>query len=1009
MKAHPGIICVDLLLGMVSVPGASAQEMQFENFSVEQGISHPTVTSIVQDKRGFLWFGTNDGLNRFDGYNVTVFTQDPRDTTSLSNSNITCLLADDDGTLWIGTMGGGLNAFDDRTGTFTHYSGPGLHIWSLCRSHDGILWVGSDGLTGYAGSPGTGLHEVPHTFSFLNGSVVRALREDRNGNLWAGTWFDGVFQLGQDGECKTSFRNIPGDPMSLSENHVISIHQDIRGDMWFGTYTAGLNRLAARKAGFTRYSRHPEVTGALNDNTIRTILEQKEGMLWLGTAGGGLNILDMNTGIALHVVHDARHPSSIAGNDIRVIYRDNAGTVWCGSEGGVSKYSLRRSRFRLIEAGPATFPDPVGALCEDHMGNLWFANYGKGITRYDRHAGTYSFFRAAEHRGPGSAFITSLLADSGGMIWIGTVGGGLGRLDPRTATFRTFAIGNADSATAGNTVHVIHEGAGGKIWIGTSGGIALREPAAGKFRYFGRYAGSGHAEGNLADVVSIMENPDGTLWVGTEFAGLFLFDQHRGILRRFTHDVRDSGSIGSDNVAFLYRTRSRDLWIGTDGNGLDRFDPESGDFHHLREEDGLLSNAVQGILEDDQGRLWVMSPRGVSCVRPETGGIRRYDASDGLLRPAYNACVLTRSGEMAIGSDRGVYFFTPGDFPGTAHLPPMILTSFHVLNEPWPLAHPIYCTPEIVLDYSQNFFSFEFASLDFAAPEKNRYAYFLEGVDDGWVQAGGKRYANYTHIDPGSYVFHVKGTNSDGVWNDTGTSITLVITPPFWETWWFRSLVALGMVVLLMLAHDYRVRKLLEVERVRVRIAQDLHDELGSNLSGIALASRMIQESDNLTRKQRERLAEISENATQTAETIRDIVWFINPTHDEPGELLTRMREIAVAMLATVRVSFEGQDDAFAGVVDAGQRRQVFLIFKEILTNIARHAGCSHVRISLERVGTSCRLTVSDDGRGFDPCAACHGNGLRNMRSRAERIGGTLTVTSTPASGTTVLLTTGMT
>ncbi|MEK9138010.1 MAG: triple tyrosine motif-containing protein, partial [Bacteroidota bacterium] len=336
--------------------------------------------------------------------------------------------------------------------------------------------------------------------------------------------------------------------------------------------------------------------------------------------------------------------------------------------------------------------------------------------------------------------------------------------------------------------------------------------------------------------------------------------------------------------------------------------------------------------------------------------------------------------------------------------PPIVLTSFSTLHKPRRFEKEISEVTEIDISYRENVFTFEFAALDFTNPAKNQYAYMLEGFDEEWTYYGTRRLFTYTNLDPATYVMRVKGSNSDGVWNEVGASITLTVTPPFWLASWFKISVALTILGMVIFLYNWRVDKLLEIERTRIRIARDLHDELGSNLSGIALASRMVQESANLTDAQRRRLLEISDNATQTADTMREIVWFINPEHDQPGDLVLKMKEITLSMLNGVEVSFKGQDDVFGDSMDIESRRHIFLIYKEILNNIVKHAQCSNVEIRLERQGGRFRMTVSDNGVGFNLQQRCAGNGLKNLQTRAAGIGAKLDIASSPGQGTRITL-----
>jgi ligand-binding sensor domain-containing protein/signal transduction histidine kinase len=960
-----------------------------------------------------MWFGTIDGLNRFDGFEFTVYKHEPRDSNSLSSSNITCLVYDEDGTLWIGTNGGGLNSFDHRTGKFTRYNmdlGPthNQYVWSLCKGRDGILWIGADVVIGLDKKSGR-IFTIDSSEIMSPGiKVVRAIYEDTAGVLWVGTWFDGVNKIEKDRRRVSTFRHDSKNPNSLSENHVISIFQDSHGGLWFGTYTGGLNRFDAHKETFTRSSKQQGRTNGLNDNTVRTMYEDREGRLWLGTSGGGVNILDMKTGHVSYLMHDNSNPTSLRGDHVFAIHEDNSGTLWFATDGGLSKYSHVKHKFSLIPVGShiGSLPAPVGALCEDRHGELWIANYAKGLTKYVREEKSFTHYThdRKSNNSFGGGYIATVLADHLGFVWAGTVGNGLSRFDPHTGFFKTYKIESSDPSRRGNSVDAIYEDTRGNLWIGTGRSLALLDRSKDRFTYFGDYASIARRDLAVFNIQCILEERENTLWLGTQFAGLIEYDPQRGVLSHFEHDELDTNSISSNDVRIIHRDRQDRLWLGTYGRGIDLYDRNTRTFGHLTEREGLLSNIIHGILEDDNGNLWISTPKGLSRFNPDAKAIRNYDAADGLSGLVYRSCVKSRTGEMIVGSERGLFVFHPGNLVDNTHVPNIVLTAFNVLSEPYPLPQAIHSTKEIILDHNQNFFSFEFAALDYTNPQKNQYAYRLEGVDDNWVQAGTRRYANYTHLDPGKYVFRVKGSNNDGVWNEKGTSVSIVITPPFWQTWWFRVLTLLAVGALVTLAYNYRVNRLLKLERVRVRIARDLHDELGSNLSGIALASRMVQESPNLTDEQRCRLSEISDSAMQTADAMREIVWFINPEHDRPGNLVLKMKDVASAMLNGVEVSFESRDDVFEDAMDIESRRHLFLIFKEILNNIVKHAQCSKVEIRLERQGGTFRMTVVDNGVSFDPQCAHAGSGLRNVYARAEGIRGTIDVVSSPGKGTRITL-----
>ncbi len=986
---------------------AQIETLQFENLTVEDGLSHPNVRAIVQDRFGFMWFGTEDGLDRYDGYTMVEYKNNPADSHSIPDHHIQCLLPDDNGVLWIGTGGGGLSSFDASTGRFSRHGLDNEYVYALRIDHNGILWVGATDLNAFDRKTKRFI-TLEDTLLMLRGAVIRSLYEDKAGVLWIGTWFRGLYEIERDRRRVANFRHDPNDSRSLSENHVISIFEDSQGGHWFGTYTGGLNKLDPQTGKFLRFPWRPDHATGLNDNTIRAMYEDRAGNLWLCTSGGGLNILNTKTGEVRYITHDVRKPASVIGDHIYAICKGTSGIVWIGADGGISKYNPAKDKFPLVRVGDESgrIREPAGPLHEDRGGTLWIVhNSGGEVTEFNRRQQHVRFhpFEPQNPHGLMTRYVSRIYEDRRGSIWFGSIGSGVCRLDTRTGLFKTFKLESSDSSRAGNSASAFCEDSNGNLWIGVSRGLVAYDPVQQSFTYHGDYATIPRRDPAVHDVQSIIEERDGTLWLGTEFSGLIKYDPSRGILAHFEHDQRESNSLNNNYVRVIFKDKRGRLWLGTIGGGLDLFDSKTSSFQHLTERDGLLSNIVHAVLEDARGNLWIVSPKGISCFNPDSRTLHNYDAGDGISGLGESA-IMSRTGEIVIGSVRGLYVFHPDSVSDNPHIPNVVLTDFSVLNEPFPLPQPLHTTKEIVLDHTQNFISFEFAALDFVAPQKNQHAYMLEGVDNDWIKIGTRRRANYTHLDPGTYIFRVRGSNNDGVWNDVGTSVAIIITPPFWQTWWFRVFAILFFVGLLTLAYNYRVNKLLEVERVRLRIARDLHDELGSNLSAIALAGRMVQEGANLTDEQRHRLSEISESATQTADTMREIVWFINPEHDGPEILLLKMKDVAAAMLGGMNLSFHCSPDVFDVRLDVERRRHLFLIYKEILNNIVKHARARNVEVRLERTGGQFRMYVADDGCGFDPAQIFTGNGLANLRSRAAAIGAELEIATLPGHGTTITL-----
>jgi signal transduction histidine kinase len=396
--------------------------------------------------------------------------------------------------------------------------------------------------------------------------------------------------------------------------------------------------------------------------------------------------------------------------------------------------------------------------------------------------------------------------------------------------------------------------------------------------------------------------------------------------------------------------------------------------------------------------------QGLIRVEPEKDMVTSFDMQDGLPGNSFPyAHCLRKDGTLLFGGNRGLVAFHPDSVHENLFSPNVALTSFKIFDRVPTLDTAIAETHSLRLNYNENYFSFEFASLDFSAPQRNRFRYRLEGFDKEWTTTA-RRFAYYTNVDPGEYVLRVVGSNSDGVWNSNGRTLHLVITPPYWATWWFRGLVLVVVTALLAGGYHYRVRKLLEMERMRLRIAGDLHDDIGSSLGSIALLSDLIRNSGNLAPDQTSLLHEISKSARHTADALRDIVWVINPAHDKLDNMVLRMKDAAASMLGNIEHSFRCSDKVMAGVLDMEFRRHVLLMYKEILHNILKHAQATRVDITIEEDDGRLMLTVVDNGVGFDSSQTFSGNGLRNLRSRAEKVGGSLEIRSVRGKGSSFIL-----
>jgi signal transduction histidine kinase len=509
---------------------------------------------------------------------------------------------------------------------------------------------------------------------------------------------------------------------------------------------------------------------------------------------------------------------------------------------------------------------------------------------------------------------------------------------------------------------------------------------------------------------SIDGSPNGwALWIGTN-DGLWRYDARANAFARYAHDPRDPKSLASNIVTTVYRDTRGTLWIGTD-QGLDRMDLTAGRFESYTVDDGLPENLVLGILEDGEGRLWVSTAKAISKLDPRTNRFSTYTMKDVLpdIRFGAGCCLRSPTGEMYFGGRGGIIVFHPDSIRDNPYVPPIAVTGFRRFDAPAHLDSAVSEKRTIDLSYKDNVFSFEFAALNFVRPEQNQYAYTLEGHDSGWIYCGNRQYARYMNVPVGNYVFRVRGSNNDGVWNEEGVSLRILIAPPYWQTWWFRGVALVLLGALAYGGYRYRLAKMLALERLRLRIANDLHDDIGSDLSSLALESDLLSRRFPEGDPSRERLRVVGRTIRAAADNLRDVVWIVSPDRDEVQDLVERMREVAAKMLSGFSYEFRCSGSAPSGSLDIEFKRHVLMMFKEMLHNVVRHARASKVEVEFELITGHLRLCVRDDGVGFEPSAKQSGRGLYSLRARASAIGGTVTIESAPGKGTAISLEAGIT
>ncbi len=835
-----------------SLPEICNCVLRFDTISIEQGLSQSSVRVVFQDSRGFLWFGTEDGLNRYDGYNFKVFKRDPENVNSISDGWINAITEDQNGYLWIGTRLGGLNRYDPVTKRFTQYqhekndptSLNDNHITSLLVGQENQIWVGTmSGLNlfipetesfrhipsvvlpqpsvdgEYPGSPDTALPtptaapivpEIVTQGEKLSGKIVSALFQDSTGRLWVGTLDGGLNRYDPSTGSFTYYHPVTDDPSSISDISITSITEDATGHLWVGTKN-GLNRFNPSTGQFLRFARDKEDPRTISSDAINIVKVDASGNLWVGTSNG-LDRLEKDRSRFVHYRYNPVFQRSLSNNYIISIYEDRGGVLWFGTYGGgVNRYDRALDKFSYYRHDP-TDPQTLSGnfifpIHVDSKGFAWVGTQGDGLNRFLWRTGEIARY-ANDPTNPeslGSNWITAIYEDSENILWIGS-NNGLDNFNPVHNTAKHYRADPANTQSiSANFIYTIFEDSQNQLWIGTFAGLDRFDRMTETFTHFRPNADDPTTLSGNKPVI-IHEDRDGFLWIGTAENGLNRMDPQTNQFTRYRHEPNDPNSLSSDSVLSIYQDTKGRLWIGTAGAGLNLYQPESESFKHYVEKDGLPNGFIYGILEDDLGRLWMSTNFGIARFDPDTGSFRNFDSGDGLQSNEFNSSAYAKGldGEFYFGGVNGLTVFHPLAITDSQYLPQIALTSMNQEDQSIATATSIETVKSITLTYPQNSFEFEFAALSYDQPGKNQYAYTLEGFDTNWHFIGTKRNGRYTNLPGGSYTLLLKAANSDGVWNETPTRVSVTVIPPFWQTTWFRVL--LGLTAILAVVGGVRLR-----------------------------------------------------------------------------------------------------------------------------------------------------------------------------------------------------------
>ncbi|HJR81341.1 MAG TPA: two-component regulator propeller domain-containing protein [Anaerolineales bacterium] len=795
--------------------------MRFDHINIEQGLSQSSVRVIFQDSRGFLWFGTEDGLNRYDGHTFKTYKPDPDVPNSLSDRWITSIVEDKEGFLWIGTRLGGLNYYDPRTEQFKHFlheegnpsSLSDNHINVLYLDKDDRLWVGTASALDLFDRPDkTFKHYVysPAQQEGISGRNITAIFQDSRGRFWVGTSAGGLNRFDPQSSTFTPFQSNAANVTTISSNHVTAIVEGKNSALWIGTME-GLNKFEPNTGRFERFM-HSDLDGhTIASDAVNDLHMDSAGNLWIGTSNG-LDRLSANGKRFIHYRNDPTFIKSLSNNYVLSIYEDRGGVLWFGTwGGGVNKYDRQRDNFAYYRHDTKDINTLSGnfifSIYVDSEGYAWIGAYGDGLNRFTSSTNQWLRFRNDPNNpnSLGSNEINSIYEDQDGILWIGTTNG-LDRFNKETSFFRHYKQDPNNSASlSANRVYVVYVDKQNTLWVGTAGGLDRFERETGTFVHYRPEVGNRNSLSGTT-VYSLLEDKDGNLWVGTFDSGLNKFDRKTETFTQYRFDSNDKTTISNDSILSIYQDTRGRIWIGTAGGGLNLYHPETDSFTYYLEKDGLPNGVVYGILEDAKGNLWMSTNYGISRFDPETETFRNFDAGDGLQSNEFNSGAYARgkNGQFYFGGINGLTVFHPSRIKSNPYLPEVTLTSLTQDDQPIELESSVETARAVVLEWPQNSLEFGFAALSYNQPTKNQYAYMLEGFDTNWHFIGTKRDGRYTNLPGGEYTLLLKATNSDGIWNELPQQIKVTVIPPFWQTTWFRVL--LGVATVAVVAGGFRLR-----------------------------------------------------------------------------------------------------------------------------------------------------------------------------------------------------------
>jgi ligand-binding sensor domain-containing protein len=1033
---------------------------QFTQYTQEDGLISSSITETVKDKTGFLWLMAENGIMRFDGYEFKVFKHNSGNSASIPASDFYEMKVDIYGDILIRTTQS-LCKYYPNTNSFKKiisYS-DSVHIYDWIAGDKSLVWATSQNDLLYIDGRTETYTKFRLPVSF-NRNVMH-LESDKT-HIWLFNRKNQLlcFDIKEKKISSVSLRHYDSSTLLL-KNHPISFFNDAVGTSCMFTRD-GLYKYDDLTKTFIQYSRsnlrddekknyqgnavivaNYIYIGSSNSNLVRINIKDgfekvyclsgkndsrfvfselqpsDDGSFWISTKTDGVFHFFPPTENWEQFTSDPENQNSLLSNSIDFIYTGMKNEIWinCLGRGIVKAEPLKPILASYIpsvkkKSLQGTFAENVRTISPFDKENLLIGTL-RGLFLFNTSTLEFGHVRSPADNKPilTTKAISNIISDTTGNFWIAEWGTPAIHLINYKAKIFSRIFPDSGIANEFSSIRVLFLDSHGFLWVGTDRNIIYRANLHLFDQFHPERLIFEKLEGRVtkSDTLifnkcfAIIENVERNIYFATE-GGFYEFNYSNRKFKRYINHSVDEKSLSDNNVRALYMDHSGTLWIGTVSGGLNRYDKTDGTFSHFTMENGLPDNAVYSILEDRKGFLWLGTNKGLCRFNPKNNSCRNYSLKDGIQNYEFNtnAAFKTSMGELVFGGRTGFNYFNPDSIDIISEAPEVVITHLNVFDKEIQTR-----TNKVKLKYDENSLSFQFAALSFFRNKENQYAYKLEGLEHEWNYCGDRRFTNYANLAPGNYTFHVKASNCYGVWNETGDSIKLFIATPWWKTWWFRILIAALLGLIMYVLFQFRLRQKLNLQAVRNRIARDLHDEIGSNLSSIILFSEVAKEkSKGFDSSIHPLLKKISDYTQTSQEAMNDIIWMINSSNDRFENIIVRMRTLAAEMFEAKQINFQlNIDDKLNHLkMKMDDRKNFYLIYKEAINNIVKYAECKNVNVDLVYLHSFLILSIKDDGKGFDMQTKAKGNGLVNMKKRSEMLNGELTLLSELGKGTVVEL-----